>query len=981
MSSARLDRILDAISSANPCSRFFCFALAWVVGAAAASVSPVLELDRASRASMAGEHLSFVEDRDLTLSIEDVVRLGPHKWRSKNTAPSFGITRSQYWFYVRVKNVDNLPLDFIALVDYTALDEVDFFLLQPSSGAWKENYQSGDRRSFDSRPVEHLSFAFPFQLPAGAEALLFLRVKSDGNIAVPLLFSEKSLFFRDQKNHFFLYGLIIGIMMITGIYNLFVYARTREIVFFAFSLFVFSVATLFTNQSGLAYLYFWPGAVEWNEVCVLATISFMTFSHCYFAIHFLSVGGIQRKLFIYPAGLALLHPLFFLFFPYTLLLSSVLLIGVLALTHSALIVFFLWQKDYHARVYAIAWSPFFCGALLAALIRFAIVPYNFIFENAAFFGSLATIIVFSMAIADRINGEKQSRIDAQRLAIESLEKYETLFKESIEGIYMFTVEGRLLSANPAFLNMFGYTDVLEYSTLVMEDVSKLYVEKAQYHKIVRDLERDKTVVGREAEMRHKDGSTFWASTSVRMASKTDKGYEYVEGTIIDISERKESERKLAYLATHDPLTNIFNRRQFENILQTAVSKSKLGKSHYTLLYMDLDQFKIVNDTCGHSAGDQLLKQLTKLLVKSLGTKGVIARLGGDEFGVLVSKSREGGAYAIAERFCELVQFYRFVWEKRIFNLGVSIGLVELTQNLTTVEDIMRLADTACYAAKDAGRNRIHTYTADNVALRLRRREMELVSAVNTSMAEDNFHLVRQRIADCQDPRITVGYEILVRVRDSDGHYVEPTSFIPAAERYNIMSMIDRWVTKNVFAWLHTNPSEMEKVDRYAINLSSKSLNDDKFKNYLVSLFADYQVLHEKICFEVTETTAIQNIHETQIFIQSLQKLGCKFALDDFGTGFSSYGYLKSLPVDHLKIDGEFIRNIEHDDVDVAMVKSICSVAQAMGKKTTAEFVENASIAAHLKEVGVDYLQGYYVGKPEPIVMENIIEKNVSAIEH
>jgi diguanylate cyclase (GGDEF)-like protein/PAS domain S-box-containing protein len=435
----------------------------------------------------------------------------------------------------------------------------------------------------------------------------------------------------------------------------------------------------------------------------------------------------------------------------------------------------------------------------------------------------------------------------------------------------------------------------------------------------------------------------------------------------DVTESRELNRRLSYAASHDILTELVNRTEFEHRLERALKSAKAMETSYAVLYLDLDQFKIVNDACGHSAGDQLLKQIGALLKSKIRWRDTLARLGGDEFGVLLESCTVDEAISNAEGLRETIREFKFQWDERVFRLGVSIGVVPITADNDDVASLLSGADAACAAAKEAGRNRIHCFAENDIELMRRRREMQWAARINNALEEARFELFRQTILPLQDNTENgAHYELLLRMRDENGNVVSPELFIAAAERYGITPNIDRWVIENAFRWLVSEADERERLSLCSINLSGQSLGDDKFLPFVVDQFRRSGLDASKICFEITETAAVASYSQAKRFIQSLKELGCKFALDDFGTGLSSFGYLKHFPVDFLKIDGSFVKEILHDPIDREMVRSINEIGHLTGKRTIAEFAENVEIITMLRGLGVDYAQGYGVSEPSRI---------------
>ncbi|MDR4513493.1 MAG: EAL domain-containing protein [Nitrosomonas sp.] len=436
-------------------------------------------------------------------------------------------------------------------------------------------------------------------------------------------------------------------------------------------------------------------------------------------------------------------------------------------------------------------------------------------------------------------------------------------------------------------------------------------------------------------------------------------------TFRDVTEERKLTQKLTYQATHDALTNLLNRNEFESRLAQILESTREYQSH-ALLYLDLDQFKVVNDTCGHNAGDELLRQVSALLHARLRSGDTFARLGGDEFGIILEHCPQQKALRIAKMLCDLVQDFRFQWQGKTFSIGVSIGLFPINQTNISLAKALSAADSACYAAKDSGRNRIHVYQEKDSILLKRSGEMQWLPRIRQAIEDDRLLLYYQPIILISTEQKAEEHgEILLRLQDEQGNLISPGAFLPSAERYNQMLTLDRWVVERTLHLLSTTLSKDRQVV-YAINLSAQSLGDKDFLDFVVNSIKRNQVSPSSLCFEITENVALADLKHVTRFVTTLKKLGCRFSMDDFGSGLSSFGYLKDLPLDYLKIDGRLVKDMTTDPIDRAMVEAIHKIGHIMQLKTIAEWVENDATQHLLKEMGVDYVQGFWLASPYPI---------------
>ena len=462
------------------------------------------------------------------------------------------------------------------------------------------------------------------------------------------------------------------------------------------------------------------------------------------------------------------------------------------------------------------------------------------------------------------------------------------------------------------------------------------------------------------------GQKFSIEDSAAPIRDMDGGIVGVVLVFHDVSQARLMAIEMTHQATHDALTGLINRREFERRLELAIQSGKLDDKRHTLLYLDLDQFKIVNDTCGHVAGDDLLRKLSTILQNKLRQGDTLARLGGDEFGVLLESCPTEPGQRIAEVLRQTVCEFHFPWGDKVFQVGVSIGLITFSNGGVLLADVLRMADAACYVAKDKGRNRVHVYKDEDSDVAQRQGEMGWVGRIQKALAENRLVLYSQKILPLAEASEGDHFEVLLRMIGEDGTLIPPMAFIPAAERYGLMPTLDRWVVSTTFAYCASHQEPTDILGIASINLSGMSLCDENFLDFVLEQFVLFNLPYARICFEITETAAITNLSNATVFISELKAKGCWFSLDDFGSGMSSFTYLKHLKVDYLKIDGAFVKDMLHDRIDCAMVEAIHNIGHLMGKKTIAEFVENAEIQQKLSDIGVDFVQGYGIEKPHPL---------------
>ncbi len=582
-------------------------------------------------------------------------------------------------------------------------------------------------------------------------------------------------------------------------------------------------------------------------------------------------------------------------------------------------------------------------------------------------------------IAD-ISVRKQAEVQL----FEEKEKAQVTLESIGDAVITADAEGRVEYLNPVAEQLTGW-DSAEAAGRPVGEVIHLVGESSRLpfeNPIVRCLREGRMVeMDEQSLLINRRGIEISIQDSA--APIRDRGGRLVGVVMVfhDVSQERRLQRALVYQASHDALTGLINRREFESRLNEALlaARSRDGVSH-VLLYLDLDQFKVVNDTCGHQAGDRLLKQLTSVVQTRIRTTDTLARLGGDEFGVLLQDCTLETAQRIAENLRQAIRDFRFVWQDRVMNVGVSIGLAEITAHSESLAAVMSAADVACYSAKDSGRNRVQTYRQGRAPER--HREMQWVSRINRACEEDRLLLVCQPIVPIRAGVEKLRhFELLLRMKDENGALVQPSEFIPAAERFNLMPALDRWVVRQACTrHVHRRGDTGRAPFILAINVSATTLNDEQFLDFVLAEMAAADVSPGALCFEMTETAAMSSLANAKHFVRELRERGCRFALDDFGSGLSSFIFLKNLPVDFLKIDGQFMHNVAHDRVDRGLVEAIAQIGQTMGIRTIAERVDSAEVLTRLADIGIEYAQGHYIAAPQPVeALETLIAREPDVI--
>lgn len=879
-------------------------------------------------------------------------------WRSTHAFSPLPDSKS-LWGKIQL-NFTNAADGYFLSIGNPNLNLVDVYVVDEKNRILN-SYLMGANREFSRRPYNHRLFVVPIDPNQEQQVSVYLKISDDGPLVFPVSLSNQADIVTQEQILLAVIGFISGALAILACYFLVTYVLLRSPVRFWFAVSSGTFLILFLNVQGVISQLTGISAYISNVTSVL--IAFLLLSSAKVSFAILEKVPVYWRYTLYSIALLMLGCAFN-FNSYqqalaatALSLVSVVLIALLSVLYRRR------DKKIPNTVYAIGVLLIAITGLVQVSLHLNGVPANVYLSLLFTSAMMVGIVLIALAIEAHERVLTYRHHSQQQDTISDLQHFYDLFRNSAEGLYTSSLDGKLLTINPAMCSLFGYANEEQMLANVTNTI-EFYANPQDREHLLGEIHQHGVALGKEIKGLRNDGSEFWFSISAQI--KQEQEQKFMFGSIFDITERKQSNISLEYLATHDSLTGVYNRREFERRLSEGLSNAQHLNSELTLLYMDLDQFKVINDTCGHKAGDILIKQLSQKLNDVVMQKGMLARLGGDEFGVLLEGDNAQMSYLVANKLLNAVQEFRFIWENRIFTLGISIGQVPWQENIKTPEQLLSMADSACYMAKERGRNQVHTYSQEDEHMQRYASELSWLSQINHALEYDGFELYYQHYHSLSKVSLGHQYELLLRMRDQEEKLIPPSAFFPAAERYNLTAQIDRWIINNYFKWLAMHPQHKTEVSRCNINLSGHSLADKELKLFILNAFEKYSIPYNIICFEITESMAIVKMDDTLEFIQTFHQLGCFFALDDFGRGFSSYSYLKNLPVDQVKIDGSFVKDILIDPIDMAMVSSINDVAKAMGIETVAESVESKEIMVELGKMGVDYAQGFGVCRPAPI---------------
>lgn len=900
-----------------------------------------------------------------------------HNWDvHQKPSARFSINGKTLWLSSVVKNPYDKPFSGIIDIGHTSTDEAYIYFVDRNTNRILKHATAGSNYPFTRREQPYRTLAFAIDLSPNQEVEIYIKVHDSAHFYGDICFWEASAYHQHKSAFSIANGLTLGILLIVAVLCLMIYCNIKESAFFYYGMFLFSYALVYAIQNGIAFQLLWPNSPELNQVSITIASGLTLLFLCFFANYPRQENPNNfTKLF---RRIAFLIALAIIFSPVvltppqqTLFLSFGSLIAILFNSISSF--YTAWKHKANTRAYAVVWALFLISASLLILNRHGYIDYRMFIEHFTLSGILLSTFLLTNSITETFYIQRKTRDKQEHKsrALDALKNYYQLYQNSVEGIFTCTLDGQLISANETFIHALGFKSYDEVKAASAKyGIRQLLVQDKTESDMRTDLLERTVNTGfvedEEIEVIRKDKRRLWLAVSLKVVPTSDEKQIYIHGSAVDITKKHHVNQQMTYVTTHDVLTGTLNRQEIEKRILNAIRHFSPKHGAATVIYMDIHRLNLINESCGHTAGDSLLRQISEQMKSTLRDVGELGRVSSDEFAIILPDKNNNEGFAVAYRIVEAVKAFRFVWENNVFTVSVSVGMTDIDARDKEVERVLAKAEAACKIAKDKGQNRIHIYSDDEQPLLSQNSETDWVNVINDALNNDKFCLFFQIIYPTKHSDDALCYEILLKLKKDDGSYTASSVFIPLAERYDLIREVDRWVIDHYFRWLAQHPDHQAQLNFASINISGASAIDSDFHVYLYEKIVQYDIDASKICFEITEKSAIINLSPTLNFIGTFKKHGCKFSLDDFGSGFSSYGYLKNLPVDFIKIDGEFVRDLLTDPIDKAMVNSINSVAQAIGKLTIAEAVENEEQKQALIELGVDFMQGRYWHTPAPL---------------
>ncbi|SQD77454.1 EAL domain-containing protein [Moritella yayanosii] len=888
-------------------------------------------------------------------------------WVKSNQAYfNFGFSDSTFWF--RGEVVNKTDVDKYLMLDFgdSLLDYIDVYLINDDSSVLVKRL--GTRR-YDDDNMSNLTFATDFKIGAGETIHYFIRIKTSAFLQTPLTIWNVNDYIDDKSQHKLMVGIFIGLFLMMLCYLIFLYIHLQEPRLLQYVLFIICYLAVIWIIEGFGFVYNVDFIAQYYDSIIVVLMGLIGLNLSLFAQQLLKLRyrawcSLSTRILITSSIIVILSPLL-LSFKMSIILISTLALGITLLSIICGL-FFIHDESQDVRFYVLSFVYLILGIDIHILTRFGLLSEFEFADYVSGCSALIVLIYLCWNFAKQMAYDRIVKKDVEKQMISVNERYYSVFQNAAEGMFTTSIEGHILAINKSMCRTLGFINLEDMNKSGHSKADEFYADPQLRETIMETLRIEGEVNNIEMSGYDRYGEIFYGEINMRLNIQSD--ITIIDGSFVNTTKRIQHEIKLESIAKYDQLTGLVNRSHFETLVGASLEANRSVLEDNILLYLDLDQFKLVNDICGHDVGDSLLKKITVVLKSFLDESAILARLGGDEFGILLNHTNFDNALEVADTIRCGIEDFRFTHNGRHFVLGVSIGVVTLDESIENFSQALSLADTACFTAKAQGRNRVHVYSKCNDVMLGHQREMRWIGVLREALDENRFELAFQTIKPLS-ASIKEGYryEILLRLRDEDGNLQSPSEFIAAAENYNFMSQLDRWVVKTYCQWLSSNPQHLANLSSASINLCGQSLVDRSMHSYIENTILTYGIPPEKLCFEITESQAIMDFDQTILFMNKFKALGCRFSLDDFGSGFSSYSYIKRLPIDQLKIDGSFVKNIETDNVDYTMVKAFNEIAKAVNITTVAEYVENENIKNILSEIGIDYVQGYLIAKPALLV--------------
>ncbi|WP_392339267.1 EAL domain-containing protein [Moritella marina] len=915
-----------------------------------------------------GSSIKYFEDKTNSYTFDYLSqRQAAIPWvKSNQTHFNFGFSDSTFWFKGNI--VNQTDVDKYLILDFgdSLLDNIDLYLINEDGSTNVKRL--GTRRHADDN-MSNLTFSTGFKLGADETTDYFIRLKTTAFLQTPLTLWDANDFIDQQSQHKLLVGLFFGLFLMMVCYLTFLYIHLHEVRLIQYIVFIICYLSVIAIVEGFGFVYKINVISQYYDSMIVMLMGGVGLNLSLFARQLLNLRyrpwfSLSIKMLIVASLMVMLSPLLFSF-KIGIIFVSALALGITLLSIVCGL-FFIHDESKDVRFYVLSLVYFILGIDIHILTRFGLLGDFEFSDYISACTALIVLVYLCWNFAKQMAHDRVVKKNVEKQMTSVNERYYSVFQNAAEGMFTTSMEGNVLAMNKSMCRILGFINLEDMNKSGHFKADDFYANPDLRDEIIATLQIKGEVNSVEMTGYDRYGEIFHGEINMRLNIQPD--ITVIDGSFVNTTKRKQHEIKLESIAKYDQLTGLVNRIHFEKLVGVSLETNRSVLEDNILLYLDLDQFKLVNDICGHDVGDSLLKKITVVLKSFLDDTAILARLGGDEFGILLNHTNFDNALEVADTIRCGIEDFRFTHQGRHFVLGVSIGIVILDESIENFAQALSLADTACYTAKEQGRNRVHVYSKCNDVMLGHQREMRWIGVLREALDADRFELAFQTImplsADIQEG---YRYEILLRLRDEEGNLQSPSEFIAAAENYNFMTQLDRWVVKTYCQWLSSNPEHLVNLSSASINLCGQSLVDRSMHTFIENTIASYGIPAEKLCFEITESQAIMDFDQTILFMNKFKALGCRFSLDDFGSGFSSYSYIKRLPIDQLKIDGAFVENIETDNIDYTMVKSFNDIARAVNIKTVAEYVENENIKNILSEIGIDYVQGYLIAKPRLLV--------------